>query len=98
MKKVALKFNLPINVLREGKKFVAYSPVLDLSTSGNSFEEVRKRFIEIVEIFFEEIINQGTINEVLSDLGWQKTTKTWEPPVLISQDSEVIQIPQICPA
>jgi len=98
MKQVTLQYNLPVNVLREGKKFVAFSPVLDLSTSGDNFEEVNKRFVEIAEIFFEEIISKGTIDEVLSDLGWKKTTKQWQPPVLISQQSESIRVSQICPA
>lgn len=98
MKNINFKFNLPVNVLREGKKFVAYSPVLDLSTSGDSFEEVNRRFIEITKIFFEEIISKGTIDEVLSDLGWQKTTKEWQPPVLIAQQSESINVTSICHA
>lgn len=67
MKNVNVQYNLPVNVLREGKKFVAYSPVLDLSTSGDSFEEVNQRFVEIAEIFFEEIISKGTADEVLAD-------------------------------
>lgn len=98
MKKVTIQYNLPVNVLREGNKFIAFSPVLDLSTSGDSFEEVNQRFIEIAEIFFEEIISKGTMDEVLADLGWQKTTKQWQPPVLISQQSESIQVSQVCPA
>lgn len=98
MKNINLKFNLPVDILREGKKFVAHSPVLDLSTSGDSFEQVSQRFIEITQIFFEEIIKKGTVDEVLSDLGWQKKTDQWQPPILIAQQSESINIPSICHA
>jgi predicted RNase H-like HicB family nuclease len=92
MKKLKLQANLPVSVLKEGKKFVAYTPALDLSTSGNTYEEAKKRFKEIVLIFFEEIYEQGTVDEVLKELGWKKIQNKWNPPVLISQESQEIQV------
>lgn len=90
---VNLSFKLPVSVFKEGKHFIAYSPVLDLSTSAKTYEKAQKRFAEIVNIFFEEIIKKGTLDEVLKDLGWQKTKKQWTPPSLISQKIEEIKIP-----
>lgn len=92
MAKLSLHFDLPVSVLREGKRFVAYSPALDLSTSGKNYEEVRRRFSEIVEIFFEEITRRGTLGDVLRDLGWQKTQSRWSPPVVISQESQTVRV------
>lgn len=43
-----IKAELPVIIFKEGKKFVAYSPALDLSTCANTFEQVRKRFAEAV--------------------------------------------------
>lgn len=83
-----LDVSLPVIILREGKYFIAHSPVLDLSTSGKSFEEVKKRFVEVVDIFFEELIQMGTLDEVLADLGWQKVQKRWQPPTLVAQERE----------
>ena len=80
--------SLPVIILREGRHFIAHSPVLDLSTSGKSFEEAKKRFVEIVEIFFEELVRMGTLDEVLADLGWQKIQKQWQPPTLVAQEQE----------
>lgn len=93
MKKVMLELKLPVSVLREGKKYVAYTPSLDLSTSGRSYEEVKRRFNEIVNIFFEELIKKGTLNEVLQDLGWKRAQTKWSPPVVISQESQTVQLP-----
>lgn len=93
MNKAMLKFNLPVSILREGKKFIAYTPALDLSTSGESYREAKKRFEEIVEIFFEEIIKRGTLDEVLQNLGWKKIETRWSPPVVISQESQTIEVP-----
>lgn len=88
-----LNVNIPITFFREGDTFIAYSPVLDLSTSGKNFEKAQKRFTEIVKIFFEEIIEKGTTDEVLSGLGWQKIKSHWSPPIPISHDITNIPIP-----
>lgn len=84
--------NLPVSILREGKSYVAYTPALDLSTSGSSYNEVKRRFGEIVNIFFEELINKGTLEEVLYDLGWQKIQRQWKPPIVIAQESQPISV------
>ena len=89
-----IKFNLqlPVSVFKEGKHFIAHAPALDLSTSGENYEQVKKRFNEVVAIFFEELEKKGAVNEVLENLGWQKIKDQWTPPVLISQESENIQV------
>ncbi len=87
-----LNISVPLSIFREGNRFVAYSYALDLSTSGESYEEVRKRFNEIVDIFFEEIIERGTLNEVLGDLGWIQVQKKWNPPVIISQEYQKVKL------
>lgn len=90
-----IKFDLqlPVSIFKEGKCFIAYTPVLDLSTSGKNYEQVKTRFNEVVNIFFEELVKMGTVSEVLKSLGWRKVKKQqWMPPVLISQESEKIQI------
>lgn len=93
MNNVAFSFNLSVVFLREGDSFVAYSPALDLSTSASSFEKARSRFVEAVKLFFDEIIKKGTLDEVLQELGWQKHNKEWQPPLIISQETESIRIP-----
>lgn len=93
MKKTFFEFKLPVSIFKEGKQFVAYTPVLDLSTSGKNYDEVKRRFEEIVHIFFEELIQKGTLKEVLADLGWRKIQKQWSPPPVISHESEKIRIP-----
>mgnify|MGYP001573716529 FL=1 len=89
---IKLNLQLPISIFREGKYFIAYTPVLDLSTSGKNYEEVKKRFKEAVSIFFEELVKKGTLDEVLESLGWQKIKKQWSPPPLISQESQRFQL------
>jgi hypothetical protein len=80
----------------EGKTYIAYSPVLDLSTSADSFEKAQKRFQEIVMIFFEELIQKGTLDEVLSDLGWKKIKREWNAPIPLSHQIQNVTIPLSC--
>lgn len=88
-----LELKLPISILREDKKYVAYTPALDLSTSGKNYEEVKKRFNEIVNIFFEELIKKGTLDEVLRGLGWKRVQAKWNPPIVVSQESQAVRVP-----
>ncbi len=73
---------LTVNVSKQGKRYLAYAPALDIMTSGKSDKEVRTRFSELVNIFFEEIHAAGTTNEVLTELGWKKVRKQWTPPAV----------------
>ena len=87
-----MHLNLPLSIFKEGKTFVAYTPALDLSTCGKTFAQAERRFNEAVELFFDEILKQGTLKEVLSDLGWTKTKKEWRPPTLIAHKIEKMQV------
>lgn len=93
MAKAAITYSIPVSVFREGDYFVAYSPVLDLATSAKNFELAKKRFLEAVEVFFEELLQKGTLDEVLASLGWRKVRKTWQPPTIVAQETEKISVP-----
>ena len=88
-----ISYKLPVTILKEKKRYVAYSPAIDLSSSGETFSEAQKRFAEASLLFFEEIIEEKTMDDVLSNLGWSKMNKTWKPPMVIAQQSETITIP-----
>jgi len=86
--------NIPVTILREGKRFVAHTPVFDISTSGKTQKEVKKRLQEAINIFLEEVEAAGTLDEVLGDLGWQKAKRAgWKPPVEVSHQIEKVLIP-----
>ena len=79
-------FKLPVTIFREEDAFIAYTPALDLSTSGKNLHQVKRRFTEVVSIFFEELEKMGTTEEVLKDLGWKKHKQTWKPFVPIAHE------------
>lgn len=80
-------FKLPVVITKQGNRFVAYTPALDISTSGKSEKEVRSRFEELANIFFEEIVEEGTLQDVLTELGWKRAQKKWAPPEVVSSSS-----------
>ncbi len=75
---------LTVDFYREGNKFIAFSPALNLSTCGNTEDEAKKRFEELERLFFEEIDRMGTLEDVLFECGWRKIThpqRCWQPPL-----------------
>lgn len=93
MKKMTVEVKLPVTIMREGKHFVAYTPALDLATSADTFDRVKKRFADIVRIFFEEIEEKGTVDEVLRELGWRKVKHQWESPTVVAHEAESVKVP-----
>ena len=88
-----LSFKLPVTITKQNRRFVAYSPVLDVSTSGKSERDVQQKFAELANVFLEEIIEAGTADDVLKELGWTKVQKGWSPPRLVSSETIGIKIP-----
>lgn len=88
-----LSFNLPVLITKQNKRFVAYTPALDISTSGKSEKDVQAKFITLASLFLEEIIEAKTAENVLSELGWKKVQKNWTPPKVISSSSVGLKIP-----
>jgi len=91
----SFSFNLPVVITKQGRRFVAYTPALDISTSGKSQKDVQKKFTELANIFFEEITEEGTTKDVLTELGWKKVQKKWSPPEVVSSKSIGVRIPAL---
>lgn len=88
-------FKLPVIITKQNRRFVAYTPALDISTSGKTEKEVKSRFIELVNLFLEEIIEANTVDDILSELGWKKVQKTWVPPKVIASPYINMRIPAL---
>ena len=95
MDKFIKHLNLPVSFIRESNQFVAYTPALDLSTSGATLEDAKKNFTEAVELFFDEIVAMGTLENVLLNLGWEKQARNFIPPVVVSQGMESVKAPLV---
>ena len=78
---------LSVTVFREGKTYVAYSPALDLSTAGKTLAAAQKNFAQAAKLLLRELADRGTVDEVLSDLGWEKTVRGYAPPAVVAHDA-----------
>ena len=93
--------SLPVDFYKEGGHFIAYCPALDISTCGDTFEEAKKNFSELLDAFVTETTKMGTLEAVLLECGWEKVTTTstltWEPPTrqFITETVQQVNLP--CP-
>ncbi len=88
-----LEYKLPVMLMQQGNYFIAYTPVLELSVQGKSKADVQKRFGEAVMLFFEDLHERGTTDEVLEELGWVKTARSpWMPPQLVEDSPSEIKV------
>lgn len=75
-----VKLNVPVSIFLQNDCYVAYTPVLDLSTYGASKVEAQKNFEESIETFFASFEDARELAQVLESLGWQKQKAKWQPP------------------
>ena len=79
------KVELQVIFIQEGKYIVAHAPALDLCAYGENLQEAREEFEQVLEIFMEDIVQNDTIDELLSSSGWEKHDDDWMPPKIIGQ-------------
>ena len=95
MRSIGIDIKIPVSIFKEGRQFVAYTPVLDISTCGGTITSAKKRFAEVVDIFFEECITRGTLDDALENLGWKKMKRQWHAPKLVSHSEKRVRIPSL---
>jgi hypothetical protein len=88
-----LSYKLAVTITKQDKRFVAYTPMLDISTSGKTEKQAKQRFVELANLFLEEIFVAGTADDVLSELGWKKVKKQWTPPRVVSSEFVGLRVP-----
>lgn len=84
-----IEAELKVTIKREDDCFIAYCPDLELSSYGDTIEEAQKHFSEVLQIFFEDIIERGTVEQVLEECGWKKMKSKplpqWVPPAYVAE-------------
>ncbi len=57
-------------IFREGKMYVAYSPVLDVSSCATTKSKAQKNLLEAVRLFLEESEKKGSLDQILMEAGF----------------------------
>lgn len=68
--KIQLQGDLPIQIIKEKDGYSSICPVLNIASQGKTVEEALEMIKEAIEIFFEDLIENGNLEEVLQDCGW----------------------------
>jgi len=58
-------------IWKEGNVYVSYCPQFDVSSCGDTVEEARRMLKEAVRLFTEVAEEQGTLQTILDEAGYQ---------------------------
>jgi predicted RNase H-like HicB family nuclease len=85
MKKNPIKdinLSMPVKIFQQDGVYIAYAPLLDISTYGDSVEDAQKNFSELVNTFLASIEDERELAQILESLGWSKQQTKWQPPIV----------------
>jgi hypothetical protein len=74
MRPFAYKMTIPVLLAREDGATVAYTPALNLGSCGRTQHEAMKRLGNAISLFFSELVEMGTLDKALQELGWKKVS------------------------
>ena len=78
---------------KEGEVYVSLCPELNVSSFGETIDEVKASLKEAVEAFIEECEIMGTLEEVLEEAGFDKRlepSEAWVPRVPLEEEKMAI--------
>lgn len=77
--------NLAYNVIvfNEGPAFIAYSPLLDISSCGKTPNEAKRMLKDAVKLFLEETEATGRQDDLLAEAGYRKVDGAWVAPAIL---------------
>lgn len=81
-----------VHTFKEGNKFVAYVPELDVSSCGSTNEEAGKNIREAVQAFLQISAEMGTLQDILEEAGYIREGDSWRAPEFVSIDRAVAKI------
>ena len=67
---VQLQSNLPIQIIKEKYGYSSICPFLNIASQGETIEKALEVIKEAIKIFFEDLIENGNLEEALQDCSW----------------------------
>ena len=74
------RFNIEFYIFMENGVCIAYCPSLDISSSGNTFNDAISNFYEMFQLYIESCMDSKTLYDDLLAHGWKMHTKSIQPP------------------
>jgi len=66
-----MNLQLIIEVWKRGDWYLARAPELDFISQGKTNEEAKKNLLEVIQIQFKEMSEMGTLEEYLTECGFE---------------------------
>lgn len=82
-----------VQVWKDGRAYVAYTPDLDVSSCGDTLAQAKSRLRQAVELFLEEAAAMGTLDEILSEAGFEKRGGMFRPRRILAREKVRLAVP-----
>ncbi len=87
------RIGLTLQAWKEGKAYVAYTPELDVSSCGNTLSQAKARLREAVPLFLEEAYRLGTLEDILSEGGFERRGDLYQPHKVVVREKLRLAVP-----
>lgn len=84
---------LTVQVWKENGKYIAYAPDLDVSSFGDSVSHAKVRLREAVMLFLEGASRLGTLEDILSEAGFERHRNTYRPRRVLAREKLRLAVP-----
>lgn len=85
-----LIFKLPYATHEEGNWIVAYCPLLDVASQGETEAKARDSLIEALQAFLESCYERGVLDDVLKESGFRPASP---PAEAAHDDNRTLNVP-----
>lgn len=84
--------SLTVHLFREGKAYIAHVPEFDLSSCGDTPEKARRNIQDAFRGFISASRRMGTLGEILSEAGYERSGTAWRAPEFVSLDRLTVSL------
>ncbi len=70
--KVKISVDMPMEMHKEGRYYVASCPVLDVMSQGTTRKKAKENLTEAIGLFFMSCMQRGTLDKALKECGLKK--------------------------
>ena len=79
-----MNIQFTVQIFKEGRSFVAYTPELDVSSCGGNLDRAKSNLLQAVRLFLEEADKMGTLKQIFEEAGFTKHKQTLQSPKFVT--------------
>jgi len=89
----AMNIEYTVQMWKEGDQFVAHAMPLDVMSCGQTADEARAALDEAVHLFLTTAADQGSLEEILHEAGYERQGGDWVSPSWVAIERHSAAIP-----